>query len=138
MTKKYALTGGPGTGKSTILAELRRKGVYTMKEVAEYIIERELKKEKGTLPWTDREKFQEKLLETQLEWEEEIPKDIEISFQDRGIADGIAYYRIDGLQPPQKLLEAAKEANYAGVFLLEPLREYKNTTIRRESQANKK
>jgi predicted ATPase len=134
MTRKYALTGGPGTGKSTLLTELQRRGIYTMKEVAEYIIERELKKENGMLPWTNRDGFQKKLLETQLEWEREIPKEIEISFQDRGIADGIAFYRLDGLKPPKELIQAARNANYAGVFLLDPHQNYQNTEIRRESQ----
>ena len=86
MTRKYALTGGPGTGKSTLLAELQKKGFYIMKEVAEYLIQREIRPENG------RDIFQKKLLETQLEWEREIPKEREIIFQDRGIPDGIAYY----------------------------------------------
>lgn len=128
MTRKYALTGGPGTGKSTLLAELQRRGAYTMKEVAEYLIQRGIRPENG------RDAFQKKLLETQLEWEREIPKEIEISFQDRGIPDGLAYYKLDGLQPPKELLEAARNANYAGVFILEPHQNYQNTEIRRESQ----
>lgn len=134
MTKKYALIGGPGTGKSTLLAELQKRGIYAMKEVAEYLIERELRKENGILPWKNRDGFQKKLLETQLKWEREIPREIKISFQDRGIADGIAYYRIDNLEPPKELLEAARNANYETIFLLDPLKNYKQTEIRHEDK----
>ena len=133
MTRKFVLTGGPGTGKSTLLSTLQQRGIYTMKEAAEYIIERELRREGKILPWVNRDLFQKKLLETQLQWEREIPSEIEISFQDRGIADAIAYYRIDSLQPPKEIVRAAKDANYERVFILDPLNTYQRTEIRRES-----
>ena len=74
MTKKYALTGGPSSGKSTLLKELQSRGIYCMKEVAEYIINGELERGGDILPWINRDAFQKKLLETQLEWEREIPQ----------------------------------------------------------------
>jgi len=133
MTRKYILTGGPGIEKSELLEELQKNGVYVIKEVASYIIERELKKEKGTLPWTDRGAFQKKVLETQIAWEHEIPSDINVAFVDRGIPDGLAYYRIDGIQPPEGLAEAVRNTRYAGVFILDPLKTYHNSEIRREN-----
>jgi predicted ATPase len=131
MTKKYALTGGPSSGKSTLLKEIQSRGIYCMKEVAEYIINGELERKGNILPWINRDAFQNKLLETQLEWEREIPREASISFQDRGIPDGIAYYRLDGLEVPRKLEEAARNARYEKVFLLDAL-PYKKTEIRRE------
>ncbi len=131
MTKKYALTGGPSSGKSTLLKEIQSRGIYCMKEVAEYIINGELERGGDILPWTNRDAFQKKLLETQLEWEREIPMERKISFQDRGIADGIAYYRLDGLMIPRRLQEAARNACYEKVFLLNPL-PYQKTEVRRE------
>jgi len=133
MTRKYILTGGPGIEKNELLDELYKKGVYVIREVASYIIGRELKKEKGILPWTDREGFQKKVLETQIAWEREIPSDINVAFVDRGIPDGLAYYRIDGIQPPKELTEAVRNTCYAGVFILDPLKTYHNSEIRREN-----
>lgn len=134
MAKKYILTGGPGSGKSTTLAELAKRKRYVLNEVAGYLIKRELARKGNILPWTDRDRFQKRVLEKQLCWEREIPEEIEYSFQDRGIPDGIAYYKLDGLEPPRELVEAAKQAGYRGVFLLEPLQIYKNTEIRREDR----
>lgn len=131
MTKKYALTGGPSSGKSTLLKEIQSRGIYCMKEVAEYIINGELERKGNILPWINRDAFQKKLLETQLEWEREIPQEATMSFQDRGIPDGIAYYRLDGLQVPQRLEQAARNASYEKVFLLDPL-PYQKTEVRRE------
>ena len=144
--KKYVLTGGPGVGKSTLIPLLGASGIYTLDEVATYIIERESAKKSDILPWKNKNKFQKAVLELQLEWESKPveyntkpwrTRDIETVVQDRGILDGIAYYLIDGEQPPQELLEAARTADYAGVFILEPVK-YKRTETRREDQERAK
>jgi len=134
MTRKYILTGGPGVGKSTLLEEISKMKLYTLKEVASTIIEGELARGGDCFPWTKREEFQKRVLEIQLLWEQEIPAETAFSFQDRGVGDGIAYYLLDGLIPPSALLEAAQRSDYAGVFLLEPFTIYQNTSVRREER----
>jgi predicted ATPase len=99
--------------------------------VATYIIERN-KANNGALPWTDRDSFQKQVLAKQQEWEKEIPEGIEKVFLDRGVADGLAYYKMDNLEPPAELVEAARKANYTKVLVLEPLKSYEQTTTRRE------
>ena len=132
MTRKYVLTGGPGTGKSTLLAELQKRGVYAIKEVAEYLIEKELKGNGKILPWNNRERFQRNVLETQIIWEKEIPSEIKVSCSDRGIPDGIAFYRLDGIRPPEEIIGSAQNTDYKEIFILDPLSEYQKTRIRRE------
>ena len=134
MAQKYILTGGPGVGKSTLIEEISKMNIYTLKEAASFIIEGELARGGDCLPWIKRDEFQKRVLETQIQWEKEIPLEVAFSFQDRGIADGIAYYLLDGLAPPSALLEAARRSDYAGIFLLESLSTYQNTQIRREDQ----
>lgn len=128
-TRKYVLEGAGGTGKSTLLTEITKAGVYTLKEVAEYLIQRGI-----THRSIGRQAFQEKVLDTQLEWEREIPTGIKYSFQDRGIPGGIGFFLAEGLEPPERLLKAAQGAEYAGIFLLEPLATYENTEIRVENR----
>ena len=133
--EKYVLTGGPGVGKSTLLKELAKyPEICTIDEVAAYIIQAEEKKGSRCLPWIDRDAFQLKVLETQLEWEREIPESIEKAILDRGIPDGLAYYRHDKITPPGKLVKAAREADYTGIFLLSDLIIYQNTSVRREDE----
>lgn len=135
MAKKYVLTGGPSTGKTTLLSLATKPGIYTISEVATYIIEKEKRNGGNTLPWINKDAFQKKVLETQLRWEEEIPDGVEKALLDRGVPDGIAYYLIDGQTPPQILLDAAKQTKYEQVFLVEQLDNYENTEIRREDKA---
>jgi predicted ATPase len=134
MTNKYVLTGGPGTGKSTIEKIANDNKIYTIAEVSEWVIELERKKGSDILPWENRDKFQKEVLKTQLEWEREIPKTIETAILDRGIPDGIAYYKLDNLEPPKELMEEAKKADYKKVFLLDMLENYENTKIRKEDR----
>jgi len=138
MTKKYILTGGPGVGKSTLLEKISKTGIYTIKEAASYIIKREIEKEGEILPWKNRTLFQQTLLRTQQNWEKEIPEEISYALIDRGIHDGIAYYQIENLEPPEELIQAANNANYSGIFILEPLSSYENTPLRREDQGTGK
>lgn len=63
MLEKYVLTGGPGTGKTTLLKELAKRGYQTVPEAARLVIQEEQRKEQGKgeqgiLPWTDLYKFQ--------------------------------------------------------------------------------
>ncbi|MFZ5954820.1 MAG: AAA family ATPase [Nanoarchaeota archaeon] len=131
MVKKYVLTGGPGIGKSTVLERLDKR-IYKISEVASWVIKTELARNSELLPWIDRNKFQKEVLEIQLQWEREIPKEVEIAFLDRGIIDGIAYYQIDGLRIPQEFIQAAKSSDYEKIFLLEPIKIYENTKVRKE------
>jgi predicted ATPase len=138
MAQKYILTGGPGVGKTTLTEELRKQGFYSNGEVATYIIEIEMRKNSDILPWKNKDAFQKEVLRTQKDWEKEIPENIETAFLDRGIADGIAYYRIAGMEAPKELMDAAKEAGYEKVFILEPLETYENTKVRREDEETAK
>ncbi|MDP6294140.1 MAG: ATP-binding protein, partial [Candidatus Woesearchaeota archaeon] len=77
---------------------------------------------------------QKRVLELQLEWENDHLNNPHFVLQDRGVPDGIAYCRIGGITPPSELTEAAERSNYAGVFLVDPLTELENTAVRREDR----
>src|SRR3989338_538036 len=89
MTKTYILTGGPGTGKSSLILALEQRGEYTIREAAEDHIK--LRQANGIKePWTEPD-FQDLILDLQLRREERIPKETEKAFIDRGLPDGLAY-----------------------------------------------
>jgi len=137
MTNKYILTGGPGAGKSTLIEALAKIGFYTVPEAANYVIRKELEAKGIKLPWINREAFQEEVMRTQKEWESKIPNYTKTAFLDRGIADGIAYYKLDKINPPKELTEAARKTKYEGVFLIEPIEIFETTETRRDKEQSR-
>ena len=132
MTKKYILTGGPGTGKSSIILALEQKGEHTIPEAATDVI-RYQQALGNKEPWTNPE-FQDWILKLQLQREKNIPANIGRVFIDRGILDGAAYYIKDRKEYTPKLEQAIKEMEYEKkVFLVENFRRScEKTETRRE------
>ena len=57
MIRKFVLTGGPGSGKSSIILELERRGEYVVREAAEDVIR--LEQAKGIKNPQESEMLQE-------------------------------------------------------------------------------
>jgi len=128
--KKYVLTGGPGSGKSSILLELERRGEYVVRESAEDQIK--LYQGKGIeKPWLEDD-FQDNLLELQLRRESLIPPHADRVWLDRGVLDNFAY--ISDYNP--RMEAAAEKADYESiVFLVENLGSCDTNRVRRERQS---
>ncbi len=58
----YVLTGGPGSGKTSVLQELERRGYICIPEVARPIIKEQISINGNALPWKNREKYSELML----------------------------------------------------------------------------
>ncbi len=130
-TKKYVLTGGPGSGKSSIILALEQMGEYTVREVAEdYIRYRQAAGVKE--PWMEKD-FQDKILKTQLKREARIHPDARRVFLDRGIHDGLAYV-MPGTETYGRIAREAERILYDKIFLIEPLDFTETTETRRENR----
>lgn len=128
--KKYILTGGPGTGKSTLILALEKQGEHIIKEAAEDHIK--LRQAQGQPePWTEPD-FQDEILDLQIQREQRIPKEAERVFIDRGATDGLAYAQ-PGTEIYKRLLQEAKTRKYEKVFLIETLGTTEKTEVRREN-----
>lgn len=126
--KKYVITGGPCSGKTTTIKELAGLGYQTTTEAARTVIEQE--QPNGILPWTNIFEFQKLVLRRQLELEERINGST--TFLDRGCLDGIAYCWQAKIQTPQELVEITRSQRYTAVFLLEQLPNYQTDGQRKE------
>lgn len=60
--RRYLITGGPGTGKTTIVQHLGILGYSTRQEAARKVIEWNLRNGGQILPWVDRDLFDSHLL----------------------------------------------------------------------------
>lgn len=119
----YVLTGGPCSGKTTLIKLLEREGYAIGSECARELITSESKKHEetqtGVLPWTDFLGFQKLLAQKQHAREVELPKR---SFLDRSLIDAVGYCNAFGHETPSELtslvIRAIAQERYKHVFLL--------------------
>ena len=92
MKKRYIITGAPGTGKTTLVNALNRKGHTTFEEVSRKVIMSEQRINGIKTPWQDMVGFTNSVYDQTIN-ELALPT-TEFSFVDRGLADNIAYLRL--------------------------------------------
>ncbi|MEA3229350.1 MAG: ATP-binding protein [archaeon] len=131
--KKFVITGGPCSGKTTLVSMLGSMGYDVMPEMAETIINEQLESGGDLVPWNEsrRIEFQAELFERQSDAENNIAQD-GLYFLDRAVPDGIAYCLFDGIKPLSGLLDTAQRGEYATVFLLGQVPVFENSAVRRE------
>ena len=91
-TRRLIITGGPGTGKSTLLAHLKQRGFSVFEEVSRRLIQAQRQQPNPALPWDNLPRFAELCLE-QMMIQHTKAQPQRINFYDRAIPDIIAYLR---------------------------------------------
>ena len=129
----YVITGGPNSGKTTLIKLLNKAGYKVVHEAARILIDKELKKGKTLKEIRKKElKFQKKVTDIKIETEKKLSPD-DLIFFDRGIQDTEAYYRLHNFKIDEKLQKACENSTYKKIFLLEPF-EYKKDYARTETK----
>jgi len=111
MVRKFIITGGPCTGKTSVINELA-KDFKVVQEASRTVFD------SGEWDITN-ENFQNAVFEQQLEHEELASRYHGVVFFDRGLCDTLAYYRYYDFEVPEKVIEACEEADYEIVFFLD-------------------
>lgn len=133
----YIITGGPGTGKSSVINELAKRGHGTVEESATTVIAQELARGEKT-PWSESW-FEGKVAELMHQRQEAVRNDTRsYVFFDRGPVDPISYvlwYKKPLQQPVINKLNGLLVGGKFKpvVFLLEDLGFCENTEIRSEN-----
>jgi predicted ATPase len=129
----FVVTGGPGSGKTTVLLELEKRGYRFAPEVARQIIQEQVQASGTALPWSDRELYTRLMLDGSIaSYEAHTPAN-EITFADRGIPDTLTYARLIGLKDDAYIRWACEDYRYATrVFVAPPWEEIYRTDNERK------
>ncbi|MBZ9858162.1 AAA family ATPase [Mesorhizobium sp. CA12] len=117
----FVLTGGPGSGKTTLIEALRAQGFATAPEAGRGIIRDQMAIGGPALPWQERSLFAELMLSWELRSWHAAHNEPGRVFFDRGAPDMIGYLRLCGLPVPDHITSAAEKFRYARhVFVAPP------------------
>jgi len=120
-TNWHVITGGPCTGKTTMVDMLASQGYKTTIEHARHYIDTQ--RENGETVEeirANKKRFQEGVLDMQIEEEQGLdPQDM--VFLDRALPDAKAYYQFLNLKYDKKLQDAMELFCYKKIFILDRL-----------------
>ena len=102
-TNWNVITGGPCTGKTTVVDLLAKRGYKTTIEHARHYID-----------------TQKEVLDMQIEQEAALNPD-DIVFLDRALPDTLAYYQFLDLEYDERLIEQCSKYCYSKIFILDRL-----------------
>lgn len=120
----FVLTGGPGSGKTTLIDALAEAGHATCPEAGRGIIRDQMALDGPALPWKDPQLFAELMLAWDMRSHHAaVGRDRPVFF-DRGIPDTIGYLGLTGIGAPLHMQTAANRFRYnAKVFVTPPWRD---------------
>lgn len=134
-TKKIVITGGPGTGKSSIINELNKRGYICFDEISRQVTLEAREKGIEQLFLTEPLLFSELLLKGRLKqfYDADQYEGVPI-FLDRGLPDVLAYMDYFNSDYPIEFVETCQNNRYDHVFVLAPWLEiFVSDTVRYEN-----
>lgn len=115
--KKIAFVGGPGTGKSTLISELKRRDYFCFEEVSRKVTQEAQKKGIDQLFIKNPLGFSQLLLEGRIgQFEKANQVEREFCFFDRGIPEVTAYMAYKNEYIPDAFEQANQKYRYDQVF----------------------
>jgi len=123
-TKRIAIIGGPGSGKTTIIKQLEHQGFTCMHEISREVTKKAQEDGIDQLFLEDPVLFSKLLLEGRLkQFEEAKNTEAAIIFYDRGLPDVPIYMDFIKVDYPDYFIETCKNNRYDVVFMLPPWEE---------------
>ncbi|WP_164520875.1 AAA family ATPase [Vibrio aphrogenes] len=127
-------TGGPGSGKSSVITELKRLGHVCAPESGRAVIQQQLTEGGDALPWADKVKFRDAMLREDQRLYHHYKDSPQAVFFDRGIVDSYGYSKLESLPIADEIIHCCKTYRYSKqVFIFPPWQEiYVNDRERKQ------
>ncbi|WP_367165703.1 AAA family ATPase [Kosakonia cowanii] len=117
---RFVITGGPGSGKSTVIDVLINRGYWSSTEAGRAVIQDQVRIGGNALPWADQAAFAELMLCWEMRSWHEAEGLSEPCFYDRGVPDVAGYLHLSELPTPAHLDNAIAEFPYNHVVFIAP------------------
>jgi predicted ATPase len=114
------ITGGPGSGKSTLIEALESRGYSRSIEAGRGVIQDQVVIGGNALPWKDRSSFAALMLGWEMRSYRIAQRISGIVFFDRGVPDIIGYLRVMNLPVPAHFRKAAEMFRYKREVFIAP------------------
>lgn len=116
----HVITGGPGSGKTTLIDALSAAGVATSPEVGRAVIREELAAGGNALPWGDERLFADRMVARECAAHAAALAREQAVALDRGVPDVAGFLRASGLPVPAHIDAAARSHRYNPRVFLAP------------------
>lgn len=116
----HVITGGPGSGKTSLIDALAAAGIATSPEVGRAVIREELAAGGTALPWGDERLFAEKMVGREVAAHAAALARSETVVLDRGVPDVVGFLRASGCPVPAVIDAAARQHRYNACVFLAP------------------
>lgn len=129
----YVLTGGPGSGKTTLIEQLSKNGYNCVPEVGRTIIKKQLLLGGTALPWSNVDDYSNLMLQYSLQDFISLSPRTDIHFFDRGIPDVLGYAELINLANQDIYTNSVENFRYnSTVFILPPWEDIYTTDAERK------
>ncbi|MFM2483054.1 AAA family ATPase [Celerinatantimonas sp. YJH-8] len=121
MNHLIILTGGPGTGKTSVIHRLNRLGYLSVPETGRRIIQQQVACRGHALPWDDKVAFRDEMMREELAHYQAYVKSKELVFFDRSLIDVYGYSKLECLPISKSLHTYCHTQKYCqNVFIFPP------------------
>ena len=133
MNQKYIITGAPGTGKTSIVNELKKRGFNCIDEISRDIIAEQNINNGEKIPWKNQIIFETEVAKMRSQKYLTSPENC-ICFFDRSALDCIAYLELNNLNPTSEIINEITKCKFNKKAFYTPIWEeiYVNDDERKE------
>ncbi len=120
MNNRVVFTGGPGSGKTSVIELLTGLGYPYAPEVGRKIIQTEVQSDGTALPWKDKLAFRDRMVLEDMKNYDDFGSSV-ITFFDRSIIDSYGYSKLEKIPVSECLVNKCHELRYhRNVFIFPP------------------